>query len=284
MSNVNLSKKAVLVTMIVSQYLAKGRSKEVDAKVTAHLKTKRKAGSTQIDLLDPKEVAHTKRAAYNIRKHFNRMTLPWDEKSRILPSALYDQFQEKHKILVREFSNRVDEFAIAFPSLLRKAENELGEELYNLMEFPAITEIRSKFGVMLSYNPVPVSGDFRITLSNDEIDNIRQELDERNKAMLSRSMHDAWRRLHTVVQEMTEKINKPTFRDSIVGNITDLVNILPGLNLGEDTELDRVREEVIERLCRYTPSELRNNSSKRSEIEIAAREIVGSMRKLRTDL
>jgi hypothetical protein len=282
--NGSLSQRAVLVTLIVSRYRAKGRSKVVDKKVTDHLKTKRKAGSTQIDLLDPKSIKATQNAAYQISKHYKRYTLPWDERSRILPAALQEKFRLGYEERTNHFLNKADEFVIAYPNLLRKAQDELGDELFSLMEFPLITEIRQKFGVQLSYSPVPVAEDFRVSLSNDELDRIRTELDERNKATIQRSMHDAWRRLHLVVQEMTEKINKPTFRNTMISNITDLANILPDLNLADDQELDGIRVEVLDRLCRYTPEQLRNDDDKRKEVAAAAGQIIGSMRRLRVDL
>jgi hypothetical protein len=83
---------------------------------------------------------------------------------------------------------------------------------------------------------------------------------------------------------MTEKINKPTFRNTMISNITDLANILPDLNLADDQELDGIRVEVLDRLCRYTPEQLRNDDDKRKEVAAAAGQIIGSMRRLRVDL
>ncbi len=282
--NNTLSERAVLTTMIVSRYRAKGRSKEVDTRVTNYLQTKRKAGSTQIDLLDPKSIKKTQAAAYQVSKWYKSMTLPWDERSRILPSALHDRFIAGHNSRLESFRTAVDAFIIVYPQLLRTAQDELGYELYELMEFPNITEIRGKFGVNLSFNPVPVAGDFRIKLSNDELEKLREELNERNKATLARSMHDAWRRLHKVVEDMTEKIYKPKFRDTIVGNIKNLTDILPELNLAEDQELNNMREQVLKKLCRYTAEQLRSDEEKRNEVAGAATEIMGSMRRLRMDL
>ena len=280
----SLSSRAVLTNMIISRWRAKGRHKDVDQKVTNFLETKRKAGSTQIDLLDPKSIKETQNAAYNLSKWYKSMTLPWDENSRILPAALHSRFKEGYETRMEAFSKTVDAFISIYPQLLREARLDLGEELYGIMEFPPITQIRSKFGVHLSYLPVPVAGDFRITLSDEEMGKLRTELDERNKAMLARSMHDAWVRLHDVVVDMVDRLNKPKFRDTIIGNIRNLTDILPELNLAGDEDLNKVRDEIVEKLCRYTPEQLRDNEGRREEVAEAAGKILSGMRRLRIDL
>lgn len=280
----SLSSRAVLTNMIISRWRAKGRHKDIDQKVTGYLQTKRKAGSIQIDMFDPKSLKPIQNAAYNISKWYHSMTLAWDDTTRILPSALHDPFKEGHNAKVQVFHSAVDAFIPVYPSLLREAREDLGDELFELMEFPPITQIRQKFGVSLSYLPVPVSGDFRVTLSNDELDKIRGELDERNKAMLARSMHDAWKRMYDVVVDMVDRLNKPKFRDSIVSNIRELTDVLPDLNLAGDADLDGMREEIVQKLCRYTPEQLRDNDEKREELAVEAGKILGSMRRLRVDL
>jgi hypothetical protein len=279
-----LSERAILTSLTVSRYRAKGRSKEVDKKVTHALQTKRKAGSTQIDLLNPKAIGPTQRAAYNLHKNWKEHTLAWDEKFRIQPAALYDRFVAKHEELKRAFALTADEFTAAFPSLLRQAREDLGDELFTMMEFPAITEIRSKFDIKLSYQPVPVAGDFRISLSNEELSKMQNELEERNKAMIARSMHDAWRRLYGVVSETVERLNKPRFHDTVITNIRTITDILPELNLANDEELNQIRAEIVEKLCRYTPGQLREDDSKREEIMVEANRIASGMRMLRMDL
>jgi len=283
-SSADLSQRAVLVQMVISRYRAKGRHKEVDQNITNFLGTKRKAGSMQINLLDPEAIKETQNSAYNLSKWYKAMTLPWDENYRILPSALYDRFTEGYKIRLEADYKATDAFISIYPQLLREARLDLGEELYGIMEFPPITQIRSKFGVHLSYLPVPVAGDFRITLSENEMEKLRNELDERNKAMLARSMHDAWVRLHDVVVDMVDRLNKPKFRDTIIGNIRNLTDILPELNLAGDEDLNKVRDEIVEKLCRYTPEQLRDNEGRREEVAEAAGKILSGMRRLRIDL
>jgi hypothetical protein len=280
----SLSERAMLTSLLIYRYRAKGHSKEIDSRVTKALKTKRKAGSTTIDLLAPKSLSATQNAAYHLSKNYLHYTLPWDENHRILPSALYPAFMDKHNDLTRIFDMASDEFVVIYPELLQQAKEELGDEIFNLMKLPTVAEIRSRFDVKLSFAPMPHAGDFRIQLSNDELDMIKSEMQEREKAMLARSMNVAWKRLHDAIADMVERLNKPKFHKTVVENIRAITDVLPELNLANDPELDQMRDQVIEKLCQYTPQQLRENETIRQEIAQEASRIAGSIRLLRLDL
>jgi hypothetical protein len=49
----------------------------------------------------------------------------------------------------------------------------------------------------------------------------------------------------------------------MVSNVFDLVGLLPGLNVGQDQELNRFAEEIRNRLCGYSAHELKRDDSLR---------------------
>jgi hypothetical protein len=279
-----LSQRAMLTSLLIYRYRAKGHSKEIDSRVTKALNTRRKAGSTQIDLLAPKSLKPTQNAAYHMSKNYLHYTLPWDENHRILPSALYPAFMERHNDLTRIFDMASDDFVLLYPELLQQAKDDLGNEIYQLMKFPSVSDIRSRFDIKLSFAPIPDAGDFRIQLSNDELDMIRQEMREREKAQLARSMHFAWKKLHDAIVDMVERLAKPKFHNTVVENIKAITDVLPELNLANDPQLNEMRDQVIEKLCHYTPQQLRENVNIREDIARQAACIAGSIRLLRLDL
>ena len=52
---------------------------------------------------------------------------------------------------------------------------------------------------------------------------------------------------------------KPVFRDSIVENITDLVSMLPNLNIADDKTLNNVCKRLTELMAEFAPYYLRRN-------------------------
>ena len=62
----------------------------------------------------------------------------------------------------------------------------------------------------------------------------------------------------------------PIFRNSLIGNIEEMISMLPRLNISEDQELDLKAQELKNILSKYSIESLRNSKSKR---ELAAKEL-----------
>jgi predicted secreted Zn-dependent protease len=67
------------------------------------------------------------------------------------------------------------------------------------------------------------------------------------------------------------------FRDSLVGNIEELVELIPGLNVLDDPKIEAVRQEVIKKLTPYTPKEIRKDPELREDLAGEAKAIVDKM-------
>ncbi len=92
------------------------------------------------------------------------------------------------------------------------------------------------------------------------------------------------RRLIKPVKAMVEKLNEPvqdgkdcpTFRDTLVGNIQDIVNLAPKLNLTGDVQIDVFTKEIAGLLA-YGPGLLRESESVRRTVALQAEEIAKRM-------
>jgi hypothetical protein len=56
------------------------------------------------------------------------------------------------------------------------------------------------------------------------------------------------------------------FRDSLVNNIKELVNIIPALNLTETPEIEAMRVKLLRQLCASPPEELRQSPLVRQHV------------------
>lgn len=68
------------------------------------------------------------------------------------------------------------------------------------------------------------------------------------------------------------------FRDTLVGNIRDLVKLMPSLNVTEDPALDQFRREIEDTLMKYTADTLRLSTRARTETAAAANNILQRMK------
>ena len=92
-------------------------------------------------------------------------------------------------------------------------------------------------------------------------------------------MKDCWTRLYEVVKHMSLKLQDKdaTFRDSLVGNIICLVQLLPKLNLTNDHQLETMRKEIETNLTQASPDDLRNSKHIRKQVGQQATELLDQM-------
>lgn len=78
---------------------------------------------------------------------------------------------------------------------------------------------------------------------------------------------------------MVERLRNPesVFRDSLVRNVVELVEMLPKLNIAQDGNLDSFVREVKQRLCEHSPDELRRDQNVRESTAEAAADIMARM-------
>jgi hypothetical protein len=78
---------------------------------------------------------------------------------------------------------------------------------------------------------------------------------------------------------MVERLSDPdaVFRDSLVGNIVRLTDLLPRLNLHDDPALEAMRRQIEASLCRYSPAQLRCDKQVRRQAATEAQNVLDAM-------
>lgn len=233
-------------------------------------------------LLDKPALKPIRQATSAIKSCHEHYTSPWDANHRIGANENHMEFMPKMSALTSKFDDAADQLVVVYPSLLREAESGLGD-LFDRKEYPAISEIRSKFWVEFTIDPVNESGDFRATVADDEVDRLKADLERRNDVKIARAMNNSWTRLYDVVKSMAERFEKSKdnqFHDSIVGNITRLTSILPALNITKDPKLEEMRKEIEQRLCGNSGRALREDDTVRTKTYEATQDIMKRMEKV----
>jgi hypothetical protein len=97
-------------------------------------------------------------------------------------------------------------------------------------------------------------------------------------------MQDVWHHMRDVVGKMAERLraydpNKPAdapFRDSLVGNISDLLDVLPSLNLTDDPAVAKFSADM-RALVEVDAQTLRDNYFVREDVAQRAETIYNAM-------
>ena len=275
----NLTEKAMLVKLSISKWSARKYDKKVSAEVADQYGTDQERGRYNKVLVAVEAVKKVGQAESAARTFHYENTLPWkDDGARILPAANFAHYSAEMRRLKSDFQAATMEFCGSYPELMDQARRDLNG-LFDPADYPSSDKIARKFSFEVEVDPLPTGEDFRVDLQAGEVDRIKAAIEDRLKAAERAAMADCFNRLYDVVRKAAEKLTDKTaiFRDSLVTNIQDLVDLLPHLNLTNDPRLEDLRREVADKLLGYEPETLRKNQFARMETAQAANDILAAM-------
>jgi len=282
----SLGEKAMIVranfSMFGNSKLDKKRSHEVTKRAQA------KAGSARVnkDLIDRDDSTWREviRDFGALKKYHNSYTIPYDDNGgRLLDSRKFFEYTQEMRTLTHKATESVKRFITKYPELIDKAERyAVGGghgELFNRSEYPTSEQMEAKFGINVDTELVPTGNSAHLLdISDADKFRIEEEVNARVEAKLAQAMDDPWKRIHKVVSAMVERLadQDNTFKNSLVENVSELVSVLPLLNIAESPELYEMSDKLNDLLA-YTPKELRDDKYARAETADEAQKILDAM-------
>lgn len=188
------------------------------------------------------------------RKLWRERTLPWDDDGRRMCSneIAHDLFIE-----LRGFESRLKDLANKFADAWANAGPEAQKSLnglWNADDYIATPDtMRRRFGVAIEIEQLPRIDDLRINAPDAVLAEIREQAERNITARFTAGCKDAYKRLYQAIAKMHEKLADPEaqFKDSLVGNLRELVDILPALNLANDPTLKKMTDDARKRLLSF---------------------------------
>ena len=274
----NLSDRALLVQLSVSQWTARKYDKKATQDVASTYGTTTSAGRYNKALLPANDMLdRVHKKTTHIRTKFYENTLPWGiEGTMMLPSSNYLQFMTDFRKEKGEWQYLVDQFVGNYDQLRLDAKRMLNG-LYNDADYPDEVEIAKKFKMDMAIFPVP-NTDFRVSIASDELTRIQEDVERRVAEAQTVAMKEVWDRLYDRVKHMAEKLADPKaiFRDTLVENTKELCALLPRLNFMDDPNLEQLRQQVEASLLKH-PEALRNDPDLRRDTAAEAKAIMDKM-------
>lgn len=269
----------MLVTLRLGSWSGRRLDKGISGEVTAQ-KEAQEGSLTVNKQLVPKDVlAASVTAANNVRAHFYEKTLPWAEQgARVITRTGYQKFIEDHQALVGLFHSAVEDLiAVGYPQARAQAEFRMGLA-FNLADYPEAYELRDKFYVDLDIAPVPTGADFRVDISSQAAEAIRQQIETKTRDRLAEAAKSVWERLRDVVGHYAKTMGDQDikFKEATIRNLHDLMDAMPALNITEDPALDQFAKEVRQSLS-WSSAEIRKDPSTRAAAAAEAERILDQM-------
>lgn len=275
-----LSEKAMLISLNISQWTARKKDKHVTRNITAQYGADEKAGTFSKALIAKEHLAAIAQAATDARSYHYKMTLPWMDSNgvRILPTAHFSEYSQEMRNYRSEFESRVNRFLDNYPQFVDQARYSLNG-LFREEDYPDIGRMCKKFSFETDILPVPDASDFRVQLQHEDLAAIKRSTEARLEAAQAQGRRDIYARLAEYVGRMAERLSgeKNVFRDTLVENLRELVDLIPGLNITGDPKIEEIRQEVAAKLTQHSPQMLREHKPARRETAQAAKEIMDKM-------
>lgn len=287
----NLSEKAILVNLSISLWSATKLDKKVTREVEKNHNAKDAGRFNKILIAkkNPHVTEHTKdkedsygiqeltRISATARAYHYEQTLPWgDNGDRLLPSTNYFEYINQQRTLKQQFETAIEKFIMNYPDLKADAKIRLGD-MYNESDYPPIARLKKKFSMEMSFMPIAKLDDFRLSVDQSEVDNLRSEIEQSVYKRINEATKDLWLRIKEAVKHMYEKLadKDAIFRDSLVHNISDLIELLPRLNFTNDDDINTTIREMKKLVV--APESLRTNGLQRNETASNAKEILNKI-------
>ena len=282
-NSISIASSAMLVELNISTWTARKLDKRVSAEVDTANGTKTNAGNYNKNLLAGTGFLDTiLKYAANARAWHLSQTLPWSDNGlRLLPVTNFVAYKEQLNTLETNYNALVEKFLVAYPNLVSAAAFQLGT-LFNREEYPEADKIATKFKFGVNFLPVPTVNDFRVDIGEEAKQEILLSCQTVYEDRLNSAMKDAWGRLHEHLLRMSdrladldtprelkngEKVYTKVFRDSLVENAVELVELLKHFNLTNDPSMEQARKELNDAIMHHDIEDLRDNPHTRVAVK-----------------
>ena len=281
-----ISDSCILVNIKISVFSGSKTDKKLTNEVSEQHRTKSDALRVVKRLVskeDP-DLQLVNKIVSEIRTFHRENTVPWgDDGARMLPGRHHDVYMKNIRQLIEKGEQAAAEFCAKWPEKLAQAKIDLNGT-FAAADYPDETTIANHFQFRVIRAPVPDGGDIRVDLPAQEIEAMRREISERvdeaEKAATNELYARVGEKLANLVNKLGEKTSdgKPAvFRDSLVGNVLEIAELIPALNVTGDHKLEQLRKEIIASIGNVKPHELRDDVFTRKETLAKAQNILDMM-------
>ncbi len=229
-----LDKTALIAILTISMWPGKICDLRVKNKV-ANQYSANPASGTYIKLLLPEDEAfrNVQRKEREIRATIKANTLPWDDNgARILSTRNFSDFGDMARRLKREWHETVEQFTLGYEASKKQAQRKMGK-LYRESEYPPKQQVRERFNLELTLQPVP-SDDLRVGIPDEDLRNLRSEMTARLARMTKVAMHKLWKQLYSYARRSLN------MRKAHLGLDRERLDQFARMNFAEDEDFDRM--------------------------------------------
>jgi len=268
----SIASSAVLVSLSRSVPKMTKIDKQVTVEVTTAKHASKSAGKFQKKLLNCSVLDALHTLSGQIYSYHVENTVAWTDRGpRLLPNEKLIDYKNTMEAFFVEAGLLWEEFLRVYPSRVANVQlNHMGD-MFNESDYPTVEELRRKFRMAVSYEPIPDAGDFRVDIGNQAAQEMADTYNTLLQDRIAGAMNDVVERLTTPLINMSKMLDyhdgeKPTgFRDTLVDNVTSIVDLLRTCNLTNNARLTDIQQQLKRTLTGVTPDGLRRDPNLRAK-------------------
>ncbi len=262
----NLSTKAMLVRLTVGGWSGSVFDRNATRIIHEQSDADEDSGKYNKRLLPREALKAINKAGNAARLEHYRMTMPWDDGgSRLLPVKVYKSYQRTIDEYINQRATARGELVKMYPGYKAEAKESLGD-LFNEADYPEIGKLESMIVMEYKFSPVPEAKHFIADLSKAEADKIKVDIEKQIETKLNVAVSSLYSRIGTAIRSCLERLepkddgSQKVFRDSLIGNLWELIEICPQLNLTQDPDLKKMLAGLKKTLRGIDADSLRTSS------------------------
>ena len=279
-----LASSAMLVEVNISHWAGRKKDKRASIDVTASNHADSGVASVNKKLLANSDTLRAIQTHVTAARNLHaNMTMPWSNSGlRLLPTAQYFKYSQAMSDMQNEFDMLVGQFLSAYNDEVIDVQLKLGD-LFSHDDYPSVETLERKFAFRTNYMPLPDAGDFRVDIGNDALREVKGQYADFYTKQYNTAMNDVWTRLHKALANMSDRLDygskedKKIFRDSLVDNVTDMIELLRVCNVTASTQMAQMANRLEDAMSGVTPDALREDDTFRAETKRAVDDAIKSL-------
>jgi hypothetical protein len=279
---ISLASSAVLVSIDTKVWSATKQDRGISNEVSDAKRADRNAGKYVKNLLADhpkhKAIVNYRQTIYNWTK---RRTYRWNDANDLLPSIDVPKFKQEFGEHKMKFDTLVDEFLNSYGSIVSDMAFKAGD-MFNRSDYPAVDELRVKFGVELYVSEVPMN-DFRCGIANDIADDLFDTYSKQAENIVTEVMLAQKSRFIEVMKSISHccgydelgvddntgetKVKKRKIYDTTLLKAKEMCETFKGFNLNDDPELEEARAMLERALADVNAEDIRESDAVRCSVK-----------------
>lgn len=210
------------------------------------------------------------------RAYVTSCTRMWLKGVYMLPSSRYMTFAKQMGDYQLKFNQSVTAFMNNITNVMTEAQTAQGA-MFDASEYPDLSHLRDQFSFTPRYFPFAEQGDFALDMDDEDLEHLRLQAKEQAISMYAESTAELYERLFKAVSRVVSvtSAEKVRIHDSLMDSLTDLVEVLPELNITNDANLSSLIAEAKELIV--DPNMLRASEDIVANVKEQAEDIMKRM-------